>query len=331
VTVRFTYAESMCDPGQLLPLAVAAEQAGFSSFTVPDSIAYPQRSASEYPYTDDGSRAFLEDRPFLEPFSLIPALGAVTERLRFTTFVVKLPIREPVLVAKSAASVAVLTDNRLALGVGLSPWPEDYRICGQEWKDRGARMDEMIAIVRGLTSSPAQRTERARAAEGRPAPPGRAEGQPVAGASGERRPGWLPGEFFEFHGRHYDLEPIKICPVPTRPIPILIGGHADAALRRAARVADGWMHAGGGEARDLDAALGRLAELRREHGREREPFEIHVISLDAYTPDGVRRLEDQGVTDAIVGFRNAYEHDTQTLEQKLDALRAYADRVIAKA
>jgi probable F420-dependent oxidoreductase len=307
VTVRFTYAESMCDPGQLLPLAVAAEQAGFSSFTVPDSIAYPQRSASEYPYTDDGSRAFLEDKPFVEPFSLIPALGAVTERLRFTTFVVKLPIREPVLVAKSAASVAVLTGNRLGLGVGLSPWPEDYRVCGQEWKDRGARLEEMIAIVRGLTSSPAQRAER------------------------ERSQGWLRGEFFEFHGRHYDLEPIKICPIPTRPIPILIGGHADVALRRAARVADGWMHAGGGEAQDLDAALGRLAELRREHGREREPFEIHVISLDAYTLHGVRRLEEKGVTDAIVGFRNAYEKDVQTLDQKLDALRAYADRVIAKA
>jgi probable F420-dependent oxidoreductase len=307
VTVRFTYAESMCDPGQLLALAVAAEQAGFSSFTVPDSIAYPQRSASEYPYTDDGSRAFLEDKPFVEPFSLIPALGAVTERLRFTTFVVKLPIREPVLVAKSAASVAVLTGNRLGLGVGLSPWPEDYRVCGQEWKDRGARLEEMIAIVRGLTWSPAQRAER------------------------ERSQSWLPGEFFEFHGRHYDLEPIKICPIPTRPIPILIGGHADVALRRAARVADGWMHAGGGEAQDLDAALGRLAELRREHGREREPFEIHVISLDAYTLDGVRRLEEKGVTDAIVGFRNAYEKDVQTLDQKLDALRAYADRVIAKA
>ena len=225
----------------------------------------------------------------------------------------KLPIRHPVLVAKSAASVAVLTRNRFALGVGLSPWPDDYRICGQEWKGRGERMDEMIAIVRGLTSSPGQARRRADA------------------RSAKDEASYLPGEFFAFHGRHYDLEPIKICPVPTRPIPILIGGHADAALRRAARLADGWMHAGGGEAQYLDAALRRLAALRREHGRAGDPFEIHVISLEAYTPDGVRRLEDQGVTDAIVGFRNAYEKDTQTLDQKIDALRAYADRVIAKA
>ena len=90
------------------------------------------------------------------------------------------------------------------------------------------------------------------------------------------------------------------------------------------------MHAGGGKAQDLDAQLAKLAAFRREVGREREPFEIHVISLDAYSVDGVRRLAEKGVTDVIVGFRNAYEQDTMTLQQKVDALRGYADRVIAK-
>jgi len=123
---------------------------------------------------------------------------------------------------------------------------------------------------------------------------------------------------------------IRLCLVPRKPIPILIGGHADAALRRAARVGDGWMHAGGGQAADLGAALARLADLREEYGREREPFEIHVISLDGFTPDGVRRLEDQGVTDAIVGFRNAYAADDQTLDHKLTALRRFAEQVIAR-
>jgi probable F420-dependent oxidoreductase len=287
--MRFSYAESMCDPSQYLPLAVAAEQAGYTSFCVPDSIAYPRDSDSKYPYTPDGDRHFLEDRPFIEPFSLIPAMAAVTERLRFTTFVVKLPIRHPVLVAKSAASVAVLTGNRFGFGVGLSPWPEDYRLCGQPWEGRGARMDEMIEIIRGLTK----------------------------------------GGFYEFHGKHYDLPAAKICPTPSRPIPILIGGHAEPALRRAARIGDGWMHAGG-DAAALQGYLKRLGELRREYGREREPFEVHVIALDAFTKDGVRRLAELGVTDAIVGFRNAYEKDTQTLEQKLAALRGFADAVIAK-
>jgi probable F420-dependent oxidoreductase len=287
--MRFSYAESMCDPSHYLPLAVAAEQAGYTSFCVPDSIAYPRDSDSKYPYTPDGSRGFLEDRPFIEPFSLIPAMGAVTEKLRFTTFVVKLPIRHPVLVAKSAASVAVLTGNRFGFGVGLSPWPEDFRICGQPWEGRGPRMDEMIAILRGLTK----------------------------------------GGFFEFHGKHYDLPAIKICPVPSRPIPILIGGHTEPALRRAARIGDGWMHAGG-DAAALHGYLKRLSELRREYGREREPFEVHAIALDAFTLDGVRRLRDLGVSDAIVGFRNAYEQDTQTLAQKTEALSRFAEAVIAK-
>jgi probable F420-dependent oxidoreductase len=288
--VRFSYAESMCDPSHYLPLAIAAEQAGYTSFCVPDSIAYPRDSDSRYPYTPDGDRRFLEDKPFIEPFSLIPAMGAVTDRIRFTTFVVKLPIRHPVLVAKSAASVAVLTNNRFGFGVGLSPWPEDYRICGQAWEARGPRMDEMIEILRGL----------------------------------------IQGGFYEFHGKHYDLPAVKICPVPTRPIPILIGGHAEPALRRAARIGDGWMHAGG-DAAALHGYLRRLAELRREYGRERQPFEVHVIALDAFTLDGVRRLQDLGVTDAIVGFRNAYEKDTQTLAQKTEALRRFADAVVSKA
>ena len=76
----------------------------------------------------------------------------------------------------------------------------------------------------------------------------------------------------------------------------------------------------------------RLGELRREYGREAEPFEVHAISLDAYSLDGLRRLEDKGVTDVIVGFRNVYTTgpDTQPLDEKLDAMRRYADEVIAK-
>ncbi|MFP6564634.1 MAG: TIGR03619 family F420-dependent LLM class oxidoreductase [Myxococcota bacterium] len=287
--MRFTYAESMCDPAQYAPLARAAEAAGWDSFTIPDSLCYPEHSDSKYPYTPDGNREFLEGKPFIEPFVLVPALAAVTERIRFTTFVVKLAVRNPVLVAKQATSIAVLSGNRFGFGVGLSPWPEDFEVCEQPWKARGARMDEMIAIIRGLST----------------------------------------GEYFSFKGEHYDLRSIKIAPTPTEPLPILIGGHSDRALRRAAVLGDGWMHAGGDKA-ELSSYLDRLGALRREAGREKEPFEVHVISMDAYTPDGVKRLEDLGVTDAIVGFRNAYVPDTQTLEHKIAALENFADTVIAK-
>jgi probable F420-dependent oxidoreductase len=288
--MRFSYAESMCDPTHYVPLAKAAEECGFHSFVIPDSICYPEVSDSKYPYTPDGDRHFLEDKPFIEPFTLIPALAAVTERLRFTTFVVKLPIRHPVLVAKSVTSVAVMSDDRFGFGIGTSPWPEDFQVTGTEWKTRGKRMDEMIEIIRGLSK----------------------------------------GGFFEFHGKHYDVPSIKMCPTPKKPVPILIGGHAEAALKRAARLGDGWMHAGSD---DLGAMLQRLNDLRREYGREREPFEVHVISMDAFTLDGIKQLEDLGVTDVIVGFRNPYVEpvDSQTLQQKLDMMRWYSENVLSKA
>ena len=289
--MRFSYAESMTDPSFYGPLARAAEDAGYDAMVVPDSICYPRQSTSVYPFNPDGSREFLEDKPFLEPFSLIPALGAVTSRLRFVTFVLKLPVRNPVLVAKQATSTAVLTGNRLVLGVGTSPWREDYEVTGVPWARRGQRMDEELQIIRGLSA----------------------------------------GGYFEYHGEVFDLAPVKISPVPSEPLPILIGGHGEAALRRAARAGDGWLH-GGGDPADLPGLLARLAELRRAEGTADRPFEVHVISMDAYTVDGVRRLEEQGVTDAIVGFRWPYQvgPDTEPLAGKLAKLRRFADDVIAK-
>ena len=289
--MRFSYAESMTDPSYYLPLAQAAEAAGYDSMVVPDSICYPKESDTTYPFNPDGTREFLEDKPFLEPFSLIPAMGAVTTRLRFVTFVIKLPIRQPVLIAKQVSSTAVLTDNRLVLGVGTSPWPEDYTVCGVPWEGRGKRMDEQIAVMRGL----------------------------------------MAGGYFEYHGEVFDLPAVKMSPTPTRPVPILIGGHHEAALRRAALSGDGWLH-GGGDPAELPGLLDRLAELRREHGTEDKPFEVHVISLSAYSPDGVRQLEEMGVTDVIVGFRWPYvrEQDAESLQTKVDNLRRFSDDVIAK-
>jgi probable F420-dependent oxidoreductase len=287
--MRFTFAEGMCDPAQLIPLARAAEQAGYDSFSIADSICYPAHSDTKYPYTLDGAREFIEGKPFIEPFVLMGALGAVTQRLRLVTFVIKLPIRDPVLVAKQVTSLVALIGDRLCFGVGLSPWPEDFAVTGTQWKRRGPRMDEMITIIRGL----------------------------------------MAGGWFEHRGEFYEIPRIKLCPVPAKPVPILIGGHADGALRRAARLGDGWMHAGGGP-EDLHELLARLARYRHELGTERKPFEIHVGSPDAYSPDGVRRLEELGVTDVLVGLRNAYQPDTLPLQQKIDGLRRFADQVIAR-
>src|ERR1700685_2440789 len=241
------------------PRARAAEEAGYHSMVIPDSICYPLHATSTYPYSPDGTRDFLEGKPFLEPFSLIPALGAATSKLRFTTFVVKLPIRNPVLLAKQATSTAVLTGNRLVLGVGTSPWREDYDVLGIDWASRGRRMDESIAILRGLAA----------------------------------------GGYFEHHGRCFDLPPVQIAPVPSEPIPVLIGGPSGAALRRWARRGDGGMHGGGAPAA-LPRLLARLTDFRRESDRAARPFEVHVISADAYPVGGVRRLRGGGGADGDV-------------------------------
>jgi probable F420-dependent oxidoreductase len=291
--VRFTYAEAMTDPTFYLPLAQAAEAAGYHAMTIADSIAYPFESDATYPYTPDGSREFLDGKAFIEAFVLAGALCAVTTTLRFNFFVLKLPIRPPALVAKQAGSLAALFDNRLGLGVGTSPWPEDYEIMGVPFAKRGKRMDECIEIIRGLTT----------------------------------------GEYFEFHGEFYDIPKTKMTPAPTQPIPILVGGHAEAALKRAARC-DGWMH-GGGDPEELDRLIKRLKQIREDKQDEArtDDFQIHVISTDAFTLDGIKRLEDKGVTDVIVGFRLPYIQgpDTEPLDTKIRNLERFAEHVIARA
>ena len=290
--MRFAFHPMMCNPEFYLPLAVAAEVAGFDTFTLPDSICYPEVSNSEYPYNETGDREFLDGVPFLDPFSLIPAMGAVTTRIRFSTSVMKLAIRQPVVVAKSVSSIAVLTNNRFTFGVGISPWPDDFAACQIPWENRGNRLDEMIDIIRGL----------------------------------------MTGEYFSYQGDIFQLESIKLCPAPSEPVPILIGGHARPALRRAARVADGFIHVGGTH-EEVAGVIEQIDGFRKEYGREHLPFEYQATVLSGLTLDGVRKFEELGVQEILVGFRTLHDTqpDTTTLQDKIDQLQRFADSVIHKA
>src|SRR3954469_18085142 len=289
--MRFSFAEGMTKAEYYAPLAQACETAGYTSMTIADSLIFPEESDSKYPYTDTGDRNFLDGKEFIETMILCAHLFAVTSTLRLTPFVLKLPIRPPVLTAKQASSLAFLSNNRLGLGVGISPWPEDFANLGVDWAKRGKRMDECMDILRGLTT----------------------------------------GEFFSYDGDFYEIDELKQCPGASEKIPLLVGGHVDNALRRAVLKGDGWMHAGG-DGEELDRLLERLAEIRAEEGDTRDDFEVHVISYDAYTVDGVKRLEDRGVTDCIVGFRRPYvvDPDPEPLDKKVAALERYAEDVIAK-
>lgn len=286
--MRFVLNFGMGDPMHGVPLAQAAEAAGYDALVCPDSFFYPKQSDSKYLYNEDGDRTFLDGVPFFDPAVWMATWAALTKTLRFYPSVYKLPSRHPVQVAKIFSSLCVASNNRISLGVGSSPWKEDLTVFGLEWESRGKRMDECIAIIRGL----------------------------------------LTGDYFGFDGQFYKFPEIKMNPAPTKPMPILVGGHAPPALRRAAKTGDGWVSANTtfDVIKDL---IGKLNDARREAGTDKNPFEIHAFDVGLTKVDDVKRLRDLGVTHAPVipwlvhGFN-------PPLEQKLDAVKRFGDEVIAK-
>jgi probable F420-dependent oxidoreductase len=241
---------------ELREIAVAAEQLGVAGVAASDHPCVPGLLRSEYPYT--GRRAVLPaETEIADPIPLITALGASTERLRFMTYVLIAPLRHPVMLAKHAATAAVLTGGRLDLGVGAGWMREEFAALGVSFEQRGSRLDEMLPLLREL---------------------------------------WT-GEAVEHHGRHFDFEPLAVNPRPARQIPILVGGHGDAALRRAARLADGWVGVSP-TVDELGEIVGRLRALRAEHGTRQRSFEIRTGlkgDLSRASLDRLRSLDVGGL------------------------------------
>ena len=289
--MKFSYHHGLCAMEQYVPLAQAAEKLNFDGITMPESICYPKAATSQYPYTDDGSREFLNQTPFIDPFILTTHLAAVTKKLHFTTSVAKLAIRQPVLVAKQLASLAVITDNRFSFGVGISPWQEDFEIAQIPFAKRGKRMNETIEIVQGL----------------------------------------LSGEYFGYDGEIFQIPEIRLCPVPNKPVPILVGGHSDAALKRAARLGDGWISAGGSY-EELKTMITKLQEFRKEYQRDHLPFCVSVATAEAFSIEGIERLQQLGVDEVCVAFRDIYnnEKDDKSVEEKIGMLQWYNNTIIEK-
>jgi alkanesulfonate monooxygenase SsuD/methylene tetrahydromethanopterin reductase-like flavin-dependent oxidoreductase (luciferase family) len=287
--VQFTLSVGFCPAQWYLPLARAAEAAGWHAVAVPDGLFWYEHTSTPYPYSSDGLRFWAPETPFLDPFVVIAAMAAVTERIRFYPSVLKLAVREPLLVAKELASCAVLAGDRVGLGIGLSPWPEDFEVLHQEWAQRGPRSAEMIEIIRGV----------------------------------------LRGEMFEYHGRFYEVPRLQIAPVPPAPVPIWIGGLAEPVLRRAARLADGYI--GWENPRcaiaELPSLIRRLHGYRADYGRSAEPFEIKFMPVSAQV-NGLLRLRDAGVTDLqLLPWLESAGPDAP-LAARIDAVQRFADEVM---
>jgi probable F420-dependent oxidoreductase len=288
--MRFWQVVSFSEPEQLTGIARAAEEAGFHGVLLSDHLFFPGRLASRYPYSPDGRPGFDGTTPFPEPWTAIAAMAAVTEHLRFATMVYILPLRHPLEVAKVVGTAAVLSGGRVALGAGAGWIREEFETLGMDFETRGRRMDEMIELMRLCWS----------------------------------------GEMVEHHGTFFDVGPLQMSPAPREPVPIYVGGLAAPALRRAARLGDGWI--GTGQAPDeVPRYLERLRALRREAGREGEPFEAIVPLLAPLGPALLRRLEEEHGMTATTAYPFTYTiGPSSTLEQKQGAMRRFADEVIAK-
>ena len=286
--MKFTVGIAMNPLDQLSALAKTAEECGFSSIALPDSLFFMEKQSADYPYTPDGSRMWNEETPWVDPLIAAAAMGAVTSKIEFYTQVLKLGSRNPVLLARQVGSVANLIGNRFGFGVGIGWAPEEFEWCGVPYKKRGARVDEMIDVIKLI----------------------------------------LGGGMVEYHGEFFDFDRLQMSPAPTKPVPFYVGGHTDVALRRAARVGDGWTSAMI-KFDDLVQVIARLRELREEYGRADLPYEIQTVCIDRFGKDGYAELADAGVTDTIVvpwvfdgiGFDGP-------LEAKQESLRKFADQYI---
>ncbi len=270
-------------------LAQVAEEHGWDTLVLSDHVVHPETIASKYPYREDGQRPWEAPDHWPDVWVAMAAMGAVTRQLRFLTGVYVVPMRHPLHLAKAIGTAAVLTHYRVSLGLGLGWMRDEFELFGEDFDTRGARAGEMIEVMRKL---------------------------------------WT-GEMVEHHGRFFDFDRLNMRPPVRGPIPLLVGGVTDAALRRAARIGDGWIpHAiSTAQARDAIAAIrGHRAEL----GRGSQPLTAVVPLTDAFDPDGYRRAEEVGVTHALTTPWLLYGGSRRSLADKRDGLRRFADDVIAK-
>ncbi|WP_216216132.1 TIGR03619 family F420-dependent LLM class oxidoreductase [Amycolatopsis aidingensis] len=286
--MKFTLSVAMSPLDQLAELAVTAEECGFAAIALPDSLFYSETVTADYPYTPDGNRFWDEETPWVDPLIAAASMGAVTSTIRFYTSVLKLGSRNPVLLARQVGSVAALTGDRFGLGLGVGWSPEEFAWCGAPYEHRGKRVDEAIEVLRLI----------------------------------------LGGGMVEYHGRFFDFGKLRMSPAPRARVPFYVGGHTEAALRRAARVGDGWSSAMM-KFDDLDATIQRLRQLRGEFGRDGEPFEIQAVCIDRFGVDGYRQQAEIGVTDIItmpwVFEGLGFDAD---IGKKKDSIKKFADEII---
>lgn len=266
----------------LIELATNAESAGFESVWTVEHVVFPDGYESAYPYDGSGKMAMAADTDLPDPLIWLTWIASVTERLRLGTGILILPQRNPVVLAKEVATLDWLSGGRVELGCGVGWLREEFDALGVPFERRGARTDEYVEVLRTLWTDDHAAHD---------------------------------GEFASFSG-------ISVNPKPANgTVPIHIGGHTEAAARRAGRIGDGFFP-GKGDVRQL---IGIVREAAEEAGRDPDSIEVTYGSAEVFGSDpvgAVQELADAGVDRVVVP---AFLH----MGDPATSLAAFGEEVIA--
>jgi probable F420-dependent oxidoreductase len=240
----------------LIQIGRRAEAVGCDSVWISDHLVWPVDVESLYPYSPTGSAPLPPGTPFFDPWVLLAGIAAATTSLRLATGVYILPLRQPLVTARAVASLDSLSLGRVIFGVGIGWMEEEFAAAGSDYRTRAARTDEIIEALREL---------------------------------------WGPGPVAR-QGQEVSFRSLYMDPMPPQgpQLPIYIGGESPAALRRAARVGDGWLsmrHTPASAATSI-AALG---DLRKQAGRQDLPFNVTLQAPWPCDPEIVKEFADAGV------------------------------------
>ena len=249
------------DPSSALELSRAAEAAGFDSVWGGEHVIRPTEISSRYPYTADGEMPGEAETPIPDPLIWLAYVAAAAPTVKLGTCILIVPQRNPVVLAKELATLDVLSGGRVELGIGVGWLEEEFKALGVPWPRRGARNDEYIAAMRALWAGP----------------------------------------HAEFHGKFVDFAPATCSPRPVNgDIPILVGGDTPVAIRRAARLADGYFP-GTSDPEELVRLTEALRREATEQGRAQDAIAINAIFSDLAEPlASAERMQKVGVSRAML-------------------------------
>ena len=278
--MKFGVALARCNPAFHVELALEAERLGYESVWMAEHLVFPV-DMSGSPHPGEDLPPVPPSTPVFDAFTYLGFLAGRTSRIRLGTNVYLMGLRHPFQAARSVQTLDHLSGGRAEIGIGAGWLRQEWSAAGLDPRTRGRRLDECLAICKRL---------------------------------------WTE-EVVEHHGDFYDFEPVMFEPKPVQKPwpPIHVGGDSDAALRRAARYGDGW-YGLTGEPKQAAALVKRLDRLRREAGREGQPFQVTLGGAPS-GPDEVRRWRDAGVDRLVVSpWRRSRE--------ALDGLRRFADALL---